>query len=357
MAKMLRLPNGFGNISKLSGNRRKPYRARVCVHCTLNKETERIEQKYKNVGYYPTYEEALTALVEYHKNPYDIDASKITFREIFEKWSAEHYPKVSQSNVHGYNASFKLCTDIENIIFADIRLNHLQGIVDNCGKNYPTLRKLKVLFNMMYKWGMQHDVCAKDYSEFVDVAQYKNKNPDAINRIPFTEQEVETVWKWSTKNEYVSIILMMIYSGVRIGELRELKKDNVHLEERYFYISKSKTPAGIRNVPIAKKIIPFFKYWMDKPSKDNFLITTREGRYFYDRNYRDSYWKPAVQEMGLQGEHLPHDCRHTCVSLLTKAGIDERIIKKIVGHAGKGVTEIVYTHFEMQQLLEAIDKI
>lgn len=46
-----------------------------------------------------------------------------------------------------------------------------------------------------------------------------------------------------------------------------------------------------------------------------------------------------------------------CVSLLTKAGIDERIIKKIVGHSGKGVTEIVYTHFEMQQLLEAIDKI
>lgn len=357
MAKMLRLPNGFGNISKMSGNRRNPYRARVCVSCKLNKETERIEQKYKNIGYYVSYEDALTALVEYHKNPYDIDASKITFKEVFEKWSGEHFSKVSQSNVQGYTAAYKLCTDIDSMIFTDIRLAHLQAIVDDCGKNYPTLRKLKVLYNMMYGWALKNDVCAKDYSAFVDIIQYKDKNPDKIDRIPFTEDETKTIWKWSTKNEYVSVILMMIYSGVRIGELRELKKCNVHLEERYFFVEKSKTPAGIRNVPIAKKILPFFEYWMKKENKCDFLITTREGRYFYDRNYRDSYWKPAVQEMGLQGEHLPHDCRHTCVSLLTKAGIDERIIKKIVGHAGKGVTEIVYTHFEMQQLLEAIDKI
>ena len=357
MSKMLRLPNGFGNISKMSGNRRKPYRARVCVTCKLNTQTERIEQKYKNIGYYLSYEEALTALVEYHKNPYDIDASKITFKEVYEKWSEEHFKKVSQSNVQGYTAAYKLCTNIDNMIFTAIRLAALQAIVDDCGKNYPTLRKLKVLFNMMYGWALKNDVCAKDYSDFVDIIQYKDKNPDKIDRIPFTDDEIKTIWKWSTKNEYVSSILMMIYSGVRIGEIRELKKCNVHLEERYFFIEKSKTPAGIRNVPIAKKILPFFEYWMKKESKCDFLITTREGRYFYDRNYRDSYWKPIIEEMKLQGDHLPHDCRHTCVSLLTKAGIDERVIKKIVGHAGKGVTEIVYTHFEMEQLLEAIDKI
>ena len=62
-------------------------------------------------------------------------------------------------------------------------------------------------------------------------------------------------------------------------------------------------------------------------------------------------------DMGLNKDHKPHDTRHTCVSLLTKARIDERIIKKIIGHSGKGVTEIVYTHIDMQQLLEAIDKI
>lgn len=56
-------------------------------------------------------------------------------------------------------------------------------------------------------------------------------------------------------------------------------------------------------------------------------------------------------------KHRPHDTHHTCVSLLAAAGIDERIIKKIVGHAGQGVTENVYTHYELESLREAINKI
>ena len=56
-------------------------------------------------------------------------------------------------------------------------------------------------------------------------------------------------------------------------------------------------------------------------------------------------------------KHRAHDTRHTCVSLLTEAGVDERIIKKIVGHKGQGVTETVYTHLELPIKLEAINKI
>ena len=55
--------------------------------------------------------------------------------------------------------------------------------------------------------------------------------------------------------------------------------------------------------------------------------------------------------------HRPHDTRHTCVSLLADAGVDERMVKKIVGHKGQGVTQTVYTHFEIEALLEAINKI
>lgn len=45
------------------------------------------------------------------------------------------------------------------------------------------------------------------------------------------------------------------------------------------------------------------------------------------------------------------------VSLLTAVNVDERTIKRIVGHKGQGVTQQVYTHFEIETLLEAIDKI
>lgn len=43
--------------------------------------------------------------------------------------------------------------------------------------------------------------------------------------------------------------------------------------------------------------------------------------------------------------------------MLTETGVDERIIKKIVGHKGNGVTETVYTHLELDIKLEAINEI
>lgn len=57
-------------------------------------------------------------------------------------------------------------------------------------------------------------------------------------------------------------------------------------------------------------------------------------------------------------EKTPHCCRHTCISLLAEAGVDQTIIKKIAGHSGAmSLTEKVYTHFDVQELVKAINQI
>lgn len=348
----MKLPNGYGSVYKLPGNRRKPWAVRITVSRT--EDQDGTHWKYKYLGYYETQSEALVALAHFNENPYNLNANKITFAEVFEKWSAEHFPKISKSNVHGYNASYKLCKPLYTMRFTDLRKSHLQSIVDSCGKNYPTLKKLKILFSVMYKFSLENDIVSKDYSQYVDIQQYRDRNPDRHDRLPFTKQEIETVWKWKDSNEYISVVLMLIYSGCRISELLDLKKENVNLSERWFDIVASKTDAGIRKVPIAKKILPLFEYWYNKNDCE-YLLSTSDGKHFLYRNYYDSYWTSLMQQIGMS--HKPHDTRHTCVSLLTAAGVDDKIIKKIVGHKGQGVTEIVYTHFEIQQLIEAIDKI
>ena len=54
----------------------------------------------------------------------------------------------------------------------------------------------------------------------------------------------------------------------------------------------------------------------------------------------------------------PHCCRHTCISLLADAHVDQTIIKKIVGHSGAmTLTEKVYTHMDVNELIKAINMI
>ena len=350
----MRLPNGYGSVIKLSGKRRNPYLVRKTAGWHYDREKDKQVQEYLIIGYAPTKADGLQMLADYNKNPFNISASKITFQELFEKCSKCKFPTISQSNKNGYNASYSLCETLYNQAFKDIKLANLQYVVDNCGKNYPTLRKLKVLFGQMYEYAMKNDICNKDYSEFVDIIKYKDRNPNKRDRDKFTKEDIDRLWK-QKDDKYYQIVLMLIYTGVRISELLELKKENVFLNEQYFDVLSSKTENGIRKVPIADKILPFFKAWYnDTDSK--YLLHTENREPFKYRNYYDSYFSPLMENLGL--EQTPHCCRHTCISMLAEAKVDQTTIKKIVGHSGAmTLTEKVYTHLDVKELINAINKI
>ena len=87
-----------------------------------------------------------------------------------------------------------------------------------------------------------------------------------------------------------------------------------------------------------------------------YLLHTPDQKHFDYRNYYDSYFTPLMEQLGF--DHKPHDTRHTCISKLTEAHVDQTMIKKIVGHSGAmTLTERVYTHLDIETLVEAINKI
>ena len=160
----MRLPNGYGGVVKLSGKRRKPFAARVTAGWKLNERTGKAVQQYQILGYSETKAGALQILAKYNDNPIDLSAMKLTFEDIYTRWSEEKYPTISSSNVNGYKASFALCSGIANKPFKDVKLDDLQRVVDTCGKNYPTLRKLLVLFHQIYEYALKRELTLKDYS-------------------------------------------------------------------------------------------------------------------------------------------------------------------------------------------------
>ena len=94
-------------------------------------------------------------LADYNKNPFDTKAAKMTFDGVYEEWSKRKYPTVSESNVKCYTAAYKTWSSLYHKVFKDLKLADLQTVIDACGKNYPTLRKIKVLFNQLYAFAIK----------------------------------------------------------------------------------------------------------------------------------------------------------------------------------------------------------
>ena len=296
-------------------------------------------------------------LADYNNMPFDIEAAKMTFKEVYKLWSEEKFASISQSSIKSYQSSYKVCEPLYNMVFKDLKTAHLQKLIDNCGKHYPMLKKIKLLFSQMYEYAMKNDICNKDYSEFVDLAKHQSDNPNAREGKRIAKEVVDRLWT-VTDDKYYQIILMLIYSGPRIGEFCNLLKKDVHLDEKYFVVRESKTPNGIRKVPIADKVFPFFEEWYYRDPDCEYLIHTEDKKQFKHWNYINTYFKPLLENLGAEENYTPHHTRHTCISMMKDLGIDGTTIKKIVGHKGAmSLTEKVYTHLDMSVLHEAINKI
>ena len=75
---IMKLPNKYGSVYKLPGNRRKPWAVRKTKSWFFD-ENEKLKRTYEYIVYYETRPEALQALAEYNKNPFAIQ-SEITFK-------------------------------------------------------------------------------------------------------------------------------------------------------------------------------------------------------------------------------------------------------------------------------------
>ena len=185
----MRLPNGYGSVVKMSGKRRKPYMVRKTIGWHLDETKGRQIQDFQIIGYAETRAEGLKMLAEYNQNPYDVNVAKVTFSEVYERWSKYKYPIISDSNAKGYTASYKVCGILYDKPFREIKLCDLQLVVDTCGKNYPTLKKLKGLFNQVYEYAMKNDICNKDYSQYVADCRKTLVGASIARPCPFALQE------------------------------------------------------------------------------------------------------------------------------------------------------------------------
>lgn len=138
---------------------------------------ERAVQKFKTVGYYKTKQEALDALADYNKSPYDLDTRAMTFEDVYRIWLE------------------------------------------------------KSMYNLMFDYALEHEIVDKNYARIFNLDEdiIAQKAKDKKPTIPFNNEELKLMW------DNVDKILIGIYSGWRPQEMAILKLKDIDLDKNIMF--------------------------------------------------------------------------------------------------------------------------
>lgn len=370
--KRRRLPNGFGQISEIKNrNLRNPFRAMVTVGKTPDGKP--ICKPLKPESYFATYNDAYAALVEYNKNPYDLEPS-ITMQELYDKWLPE-YEKTVKSTKSATSA-WAYCSGVYKMRVMDIRARHVKGCMEEGvavirGKEqHPTAtmkNQIKSLFNLMLDYALEYELVDRNYSRTFNLTEETVKEIQSVKKehIAFADEEMDLLWANITNKRGIDILLIQCYSGWRPQELGLLELKDVDLENWTFQGGMKTDASESRIVPIHSRIqdlvlqkyqeaealgSPYLLNWADTNNRNRKNLKLTYARY-------QKAFERIRDELKLNPNHRPHDGRTHFVTMAKRYGVDEYAIKYMVGHKISDITEKVYTRREFAWLREEIEKI
>ena len=326
--------NGTGCIYKLPGNREKCWAAK---------------KNQIHIGTFATRSEAQKALERLTDTEIN-EKYNMTFRQVYERWHAEHSRNITEKTLKDYEWAFKLCEPIHDKKIRNILRSDYQALIiaqEQQGKSKGTCNKLRVVLNMLGRWAYEEGITTTNNAENLTTSAKQ-----LSEREIFLEADIEAIRK--SKVNAADIALILIASGCRPGEL--FKVPLVDCYDDYF-IGGSKTEAGKnRVIPVGSEgLAAYQKIKKEAQAKGSaLLIDGYAGSHVYN-NYAKREWKELMEEIGRPG-YTPYSCRHTFITNAIKGGMDLPVLEAIVGHLDRETTKI-YTHLRADDLVEAVQKV
>lgn len=333
----MRNPNGYGTVFKLSGNRRRPWVAKAsAVYDDTGKG------KQPPIGYFKTKKEAVEALAAFNTNPYDLDGDKMTFDELYKAWFENIIEAINPNTLKGYKWGYNKSAPLHNKVYSGLRVPDFQKILDSEDYSAAGKTTIRNLYRKLDKYALEHDLIAKGYAGFVEVHSSKVKK----EKKPFATSEIQKVWEQSG-DRFIDGILILLYTGMRAGELMSLENKNIFLEDNYMRGGVKTEFGKERVIPIHHKIKPLIEKYK---TKEKYFMND-----YYDVSDFGKVFRKKMTELNMQ--HTSHECRHTFRSELDRIGANKVSIDLIMGHKSQGVGERHYTHKTIQELINTVELI
>lgn len=339
----MRRANGKGSVSYY--RKKKLFQVRISV-------IENGILKRKSLGYYKGRREAQKVLEEYNVSPYDIDSNTITFKNLYDIFYKTKKDNIAHSTKNNYRFNFNHCQSIAHLLIKEIKTPHLQDLINRLGISTGSKKQLKGFLSMLFDYAVQMEYITINRAKYIKIEKHKPVREKSI----FTDKEIKRLWEHQ-ELYFVKVILLMLYTGLRIGEVSNIRKENIDFVNRIIRNTGNKTEKSKhRIIPIHSDILAIIEE-LYNISHTDYLICVEasvKNEPIHKETIRRNFKKVMIS-LGMK--HIPHDTRRTLASILDKNKISETVIMDIMGHANFKTTKDYYIINGEKVITEAMDKI
>lgn len=155
-----------------------------------------------------------------------------------------------------------------------------------------------------------------------------------------------------------AILEVLFSTGMRIGELVNLNKDQIKFDEKIKDLEISILGKGgrRRTVYLSERALYWLKkYLKERNDKEKALFINFRAKKGSSRRLTGRYIEKMIKKYallaGLPPDTTPHVLRHSFATDLLSQGVDLRVVQEFLGHKNISATQI-YTHITHHQLKE-----
>ena len=315
------------------------------------------------------------------------------FGKIAENWIEHFKPTISEKMRLRYKGIIRgKLQPLAEMRVRDLRPMHLQVIINEMAKDgyaQKSMQMVKQTASQILDLAMQNDLVYRNVFEKIKVPHV-----DAEERQPITEEQRELILNTWEGHRMGVPALIMLYCGLRRGELLALLWTDIDFKAKTLSVSKAadmptnattvkkpKTKAGTRIVPIPDAIMPALLRARREAISMYVCPAIRTGDIMSAQAYTEAWssymhylnlcaggrdkvrtknengkvcFIPAVQAME---PFSAHQLRHSYATMLYDADVDVKTAQKLLGHADFSVTMKIYTHLSTEKESAGIEKL
>ncbi len=186
------------------------------------------------------------------------------------------------------------------------------------------------------------------------------------------EQKIIEKAAMNDKRQKMFGIVVCLYSGLRLGELLELKWSDIDFKTGILSVTRSchdgkdregrycriidtpKTASSERMIPIPRQLLSALRE-QKKKSNSSYVVSDKQGTPVAVRSYQRSF-ELLLKKLSIQRKGF-HSLRHTFATRALECGMDVKTLSEILGHKDPTVTLNRYAHSMLEHKKEMMNKL